>query len=107
MPLIFTKNDWFKVIYGFALGLGLGCHKINACVCNVFQPTVCVCVFVVQASTVTVCVRRAAGAPTAPTAAPARTAAPAPRRMAPVCALLATAAPTAGGVKNTHTHHTL
>lgn len=67
---------------------------------NVFSDHVCVCV---QESAVTVCVRRAAGVQTAPTSAPVRTAAPAPRRTAPVRVLPATVAPTAG-VVNTHTH---
>lgn len=59
-----------------------------------------------QVSIATVCVRRDAGDPTAPTAAPVRTEAPAPLRTAPVCALPATAAPTADEVKKhfTHTH---
>lgn len=57
-----------------------------------------VCSFL-QVFTVTVCVMKDAGDPTAPTAAPVRTGAPAPQRTAPVCALPATAAPTADEVK--------
>lgn len=50
-------------------------------------------------SIATVCVRRDAGDPTAPTAAPVNTEVRAPLRTAPACALRATAAPTAGEVK--------
>ena len=57
-----------------------------------------------QVSIATVCVRRDAGDPTAPTAAPVRMEAPAPPRTAPVCALRATAAPTADEVKKHSTH---
>lgn len=69
----------------------------------------CVCVFV-QVCIATVCVRKDAGDRTAPTAAPVRTEAPAPRRTAPACARRDTEAPTADGVKKhnntqyTHTH---
>lgn len=69
----------------------------------------CVCVFV-QVCIATVCVRKDAGDRTAPTAAPVRTEAPAPRRTAPACARRDTEAPTADGVKkhnntqHTHTH---
>lgn len=66
--------------------------------------TVCVCVCFVQVSIATVCVRKDAGDPTAPTAAPVRTEAPAPQRTAPVCALPATVAPTADEVKKHFTH---
>lgn len=69
----------------------------------------CVCVFV-QVCIATVCVRKDAGDRTAPTAAPVRTEAPAPRRTAPACARRDTEAPTADGVKkhnNTQHTHTL
>ncbi len=53
----------------------------------------------------TVCVRKDAGDQTAHTVAPVRTEAPAPPRMAPVCAHRATGAPTADEVKeHFHTH---
>lgn len=64
----------------------------------------CVCVCFVQVSIVTVCARRVAGDPTAPTAAPARTGAPVLQRTAPVCALQATGAPTAEEVKDYFSH---
>lgn len=62
----------------------------------------------VQASSVAASASMDAGDPTAPTAAPARTEVPAPRRTGPASARRATAEPTAGGVKtgfqNTRTH---
>lgn len=69
-------------------------------------PTMYLCLYVhfVQASIVTVCARRVAGDPTAPTAAPVRTEAPAPQRMALVCVLQATGAPTADEVKDEFSH---
>lgn len=54
--------------------------------------------FLMQESTATACALRASGGQIAPTAAPVRTAAPAPRKTAPACAHLDTAAPTAGEV---------
>lgn len=55
-----------------------------------------------QVSIATVCVRRDAGDPTAPTPAPVRTEGPAPQMTAPVCVLPATVAQTADEVKKYH-----
>lgn len=87
----FMMNSWFKVRLR-SPGRG------NASLFDVPNSD-CVCVCFVQVSIATVCVRKDAGDPTAPTAAPVSTEAPAPRRTAPVCALPVTVAPAADEVK--------